>query len=119
MLLGLIFPIVLALFGDIKMIAYRVDERDSYREFFRIYMLSNFVLSFTIFISIISFLKVHKLVILREAALRHTAVGIVIVILQLAIAIVLMLSVKPDYFELPLAAQLGLLVPFGCMFSLF
>ena len=81
-------------------------------------MLNNFVLYSTYCISIISFLKVPRLVAFRDAALRNTPIAIAIAIAQLVIAIVLLLSVKVDYFDIPLAAQLGLLVPFACMNAL-
>ena len=94
----LISPLVLVIFGDTKMIYQKVkrddNDIDSYWDVFMKYMLSNFVLFSTYCISEISFLKVPKLVIFREATLKKTFVAIVIVIVQLAIAIVLMLSVK-------------------------
>ena len=83
----------------------RSGEIESYWEFFSKYMLANFVLYATNFISQICFLKVPKLVIFREAALKSITAAIFIVIVQLAIVIVLMLSVKKqDYFDLPYAA---------------
>ena len=81
-------------------------------------MLNNFVLYSSFCISMISFLKVPRLVTFRDAALRNTPIAIAIAITQLVIAIFLMLSVKVDYFDIPLAAQLGLLVPFASMNAL-
>ena len=117
MSLSLISPLVLLLFGVTKT-TYAKAEEDSYKELYWKYMLNNFVLYSTFCISMISFLKVPRLVTFRDAALRNTPIAIAIAITQLVIAIFLMLSVKVDYFDIPLAAQLGLLVPFASMNAL-
>ena len=107
------------MFGNTKKIGHKA-KRDkagalSYSEVFWTYMLASFVLFATYCLSVILFLKVPKLVRLRDALHRNTFITVAIVLVQLGIAITLMLSVIEDFFDISLAVQLILLVIFGCL----